>query len=133
MNTLNEEKTAGLTVDLKRDRIRIHKTTLTLMNNPKFFRMLVNPQTKCIIVENCDEMSDGAYRVGSMATNNGSFEVYSSHLVHEIADCAGFHDYTSVKLLGQQIHGQNAVFFRMESGHPNLPYRAKARQNRCYE
>ncbi|MCD7755973.1 MAG: hypothetical protein LUJ09_06550 [Firmicutes bacterium] len=133
MKVLNEETAAGLTVDIKKDRIRIHRNTLHLMNNPKFFRLLVNPQTKCIIVENCEEKSDGAFRVSAIPTSNGSFEVYSSHLVREIANCAGFNGYTSVRLLGQQIHGQNAVFFRMESGHPNLPHRGRARSSQCYE
>lgn len=133
MKVLNEETAAGLTLDIKKDRIRIHRSTLSLMNNPKYFRLLVNPQTKCIVVENCDEMSDGAYRVGTIPTHHGSIEVYSSQLVREIAKCAGFHGYTSVKLLGQQIHGQNAVFFRMESGHSNLPHRGRARSSQCYE
>jgi hypothetical protein len=104
----------GITLDLKKERIRIHQNTMRVMDFPLYLRLLVNPTTKCIIVETCGEKSKGAYHVGNMPKHNGSLELYSHNLIREIAACAGFEGYRSVRLWGRQIRGQNAVFFRME-------------------
>lgn len=106
----------AITLDMKKERIRIHRNTMRVMDFPPYFRLLINPSTKCIIIETCEEKSAGAYRVGNLPSTKSSLELYSRNLVHEIATCAGFEGYTSVRLCGHQIRGQNAVFFRLESG-----------------
>jgi hypothetical protein len=111
----------GITLDLKKKRIRIHQNTMRMMDFPLYLRLLVNPTTKCIIVETCGEQSEGAYRVGNMHKHNGSLELYSHNLIREIAVCAGFEGHESVRLWGHQIRGQNAVFFRMEPVTADLP------------
>lgn len=114
METTKMDNAPVITLDLKKERIRIHRTTMRVMNDPSYLRLLVNPATKCIVVETCGETSEGAYRVGVLPRKKSSLELYSHNLIREIATCAGFEGYKSVRLMGHQIRGQNAVFFRME-------------------
>lgn len=48
---------AGLTVDIKKTRIRITQKTLQLINSPQHFRVLVNPESKGLIIEGCQLIS----------------------------------------------------------------------------
>ena len=109
------EEAPAITVDIGRHRLRIHRSTLRRLDNPTFVRILVNPSDKGIVVEKCTEGTAGSYRLMQSNERKHSMEVYSSSLVDEISDCAGFDQYRSVKLLGLQIRGQSAVFFRLAS------------------
>ena len=120
MKTDYDKNLPCLTIDIKRARIRIYRTTLHLLGEPRYFRMLVNPETKSIIMEKCEETSTGAYCFKEPSSKKHSFELFSPSLVHKITVCAGFGGYASVRLQGRRIHGQNAVFFRMESEHAHL-------------
>lgn len=105
---------AGLTVDMKRYRIRIPGRTFRIINNPDYFRFLVNPEAKGIVIERCNEKDKGAYQLSKVPTHKGSYELTSVRLITEIIHCAGFSGTASIRLAGQQIRGQDALFFRME-------------------
>ena len=105
---------AGLTVDIKKHRIRIPGRTFRMINNPDYFRFLVNPKAKGIVIERCDEKDKGAYQLSKVPTHKGSYELTSVSLITEIICCAGFLGTASVRLVGHQIRGQDAVFFRMD-------------------
>lgn len=107
------EEAPAITVDIGRHRLRIHRSTLRRLDNPMYVRILVNPSDKGIVVEKCNASTAGSYRLMQTNERKHSMEVYSSSLVDEISDCAGFDQYRSVKLLGRQIRGQSAVFFRL--------------------
>ena len=107
------EEAPAITVDIGRHRLRIHRSTLRRLENPIYVRILVNPIDKGIVVEKCNANTAGSYRLLQSNERKHSMEVYSSSLIDEIADCAGYEQYRSVKLLGRQIRGQTAVFFRM--------------------
>lgn len=104
---------AKLTVDIKRRRIRITHKTLKLINDPEYFRILVNPESKGLVIEGCSESDKGAYQVSKMPTHKGSFELTSTSLIREIVQCAGFVGTETVRLSGLQIKGQEALFFRL--------------------
>ena len=103
----------AITVDICRHRLRIHQSTLRRLDNPTYVRILVNPTDKGIVVEKCDANAAGSFRLLQSKKRTHSMEMYSSSLVDEISECAGYSQYKSVKLLGRQIRGQSAVFFRM--------------------
>ncbi len=107
------EEAPAITVDIGRHRLRIHRSTLRRLDNPMFVRILVNPNDKGIVVEKCTESTAGSYRLLQSHERKHSMEVYSSSLIDQISDCAGYDQYRSVKLLGRQIRGQSAVFFRL--------------------
>lgn len=106
--------TAGLTVDLKKHRLRIPGRTFEMINNPDYFRFLVNPESKGIVIERCTEKTKGAYQRSKVPTHKGSYELTSVSLITEIIHCAGFTGTATVKLVGCQIRGQEALLFHMD-------------------
>ena len=114
MQTQKPIPSAGMTVDIKKHRIRIPSRTFKMINNPDYFRFLVNPEAKGIVIERCNEKDKGAYQLSKVPTHKSSYELNSVSLITEIIHCAGFFGTASVRLEGHQIKGQDAVFFRME-------------------
>lgn len=112
--------TASLTVDMKKYRLRISNRTFELIDSPEFFRFLVNPEDKGIILESCPETSKGAYQLSKASFHKGSYEFTSIRLIKEIMQCAGFTGPATIRLAGQRIRGQAALFFRMEQ-QPEYP------------
>ena len=109
----NIEDAPAITVDIGRHRLRIHRSTLRRLDNPMYVRILVNPSNKGIVVEKCAASTAGSYRLIQSNERKHSMEVYSSSLIDEISECAGYNQYRSVRLLGHQLRGQSAVFFRL--------------------
>lgn len=104
-------QTAKLTVDIKRRRIRITAKTLKLINDPECFRILVNPESKGLVIEGCSEADKGAYLVATMPFHKGSYELTSTSLIKEIVQCAGFVGTDTIRLSGLKLKGQEALFF----------------------
>ena len=70
--------TATLTLDMKKSRMRIHKQTLHLLNEPPY--IWVNPKEKTIALCAGDEKRKDAIQINS----NREAEVYSSGLFYEL-------------------------------------------------
>ena len=105
---------AKLSVDIKRRRIRITGKSIKMINDPECFRILVNPESKGLVIEGCAEADKGAYLVSKMPSHKGSYELTSTSLVREIVQCAGFTGTQTIRLVGRKIPGQEALFFRLE-------------------
>ena len=72
--------TATLTLDMKKSRMRIHKQTLHLLNDPPYVYIWVNPKEKTIALCAGDEKRKDAIQINS----NREAEVYSSGLFYEL-------------------------------------------------
>ena len=48
--SLPQEPRPSLLIDLKKNRIRIHKTTLHLLGDPDYIQFLVNPENMSIVI-----------------------------------------------------------------------------------
>ena len=74
-----------LFIDLKKNRIRIHKQTLHLLGDPEYIQLLINPVTRLIAVRRSIQKDYLAHRVRH---NNNSdrfcFELYSQELIHTL-------------------------------------------------
>ena len=114
MQPLSTKTIASLTVDLKRHRLRIPERTFRMIDAQDYFRFLVNPDAKGIIIERCTENAIGAYQLSKAPFHKGSYELTSVSLVTEIIQCAGFTGDATIKLTGQHVRGREALFFRME-------------------
>ena len=99
-----------IVLDIARHRIRIHRSTLSRLNNPEFVQLLVNPDRKGIVMASCEETAQGAHQLKQTAKRH-SLEMFSPSLVEEIYMCAGFSQLKPVTLSGRQIRGRDAVFF----------------------
>ena len=71
-----------LTLDLKKHRIRIHKQTLRLLNNPKYCQLLVNPENQIIALQGQAEKTPQSHKV-SYSAPHGS-DLYSKELIMQL-------------------------------------------------
>ena len=114
MQLILSEPTTGVSVDIKKRRIRISRRIFRQLNMPEYFRILVNPNSKGMVIEGCAETAEGAYQLSKAPANKSSYELTSTSLMGELVQCAGFDGVNLVKLIGYPIEGQAALFFRME-------------------
>jgi len=114
MQLILTEPVKGLSVDIKKRRIRISRKVFEKLNMPEYFRILVNPCSKGLVLEGCTEAAKGAYQLCKVPSHKASYELTSTSLMGELVQVAGFSGLDLVKLVGYPIDGQIALFFRME-------------------
>ena len=114
MNGKGKANALGLTIDIKKHRIRIFRSTFRALGNPENFRILVNPDSRNLILEACGQDDQGACRVTHIPESNISIEMYSRALIEEFAKCAGIEGCNSVKLLGSVNADGSAVAFQLK-------------------
>ena len=114
MQLILSEPTTGVSVDIKKRRIRISRKIFQQLDMPEYFRILVNPNSKGMVIEGCPETAKGSYQLSKVPSHKSSYELTSTSLMGELVQCAGFSGVSLVKLTGYPIEGQAALFFRME-------------------
>lgn len=114
MQLILSEPTTGVSVDIKKRRIRISRKIFQQLDMPEYFRILVNPSSKGMVIEGCPETAKGSYQLSKVPSHKSSYELTSTSLMGELVQCAGFSGVSLVKLTGYPIEGQAALFFRME-------------------
>lgn len=113
MQTQTPTSVAGMTLDIKKNRFRISKKTFQLIETPEYFRLLVNPYSKGLVIEECGEHTKGAYQLSKVPQHRSSYEMTSKSLMSEIVLCAGITTTDTIRLEGRRIRGQNALFFHI--------------------
>jgi hypothetical protein len=111
MQTQTPAPVAGLTLDIKKHRFRISGKTFQLIETPEYFRLLVNPLSMDLVIEECSEYTKGAYQLSKVPQHRGCYEMTSKSLMNEIILCAGITTTNTIRLEGRRIRGQNALFF----------------------
>jgi len=71
-----------LTIDLKKNRIRIHKQTLHLLGDPEYIQLLVNPDARLIAIRRSVRKDHLAHRV--TLTNSICYELCSTELIQTL-------------------------------------------------
>ena len=71
-----------LCIDLKKNRIRIHKLTLHMLGDPEYIQLLVNPQDSMIAIRKSVRKDYLAHRVRyRKADSHYCYELYSTELL----------------------------------------------------
>jgi len=78
------ESNVIISIDLKKYRIRIHRCTLAILNNPPFVQLLVNPDSMQIAVRGLDQKVLDAYKVKAPSEKDHCYELYSKALVTKL-------------------------------------------------
>ena len=120
MQTQAPAQVAKMALDIKRHRFRIPFKTFQLIETPEYFRLLVNPNSMGLIIEECSEYTKGAYQLSKVPQHRSYYEMTSKSLMNEIILCAGIATMDSIRLEGRRIRGQNAIFFRIMSNPQSL-------------
>ncbi len=106
---------ATLLVDMKKNRIRIHKNTLRALGNPRFVVLIVNPEEHTIGIK-CSSQDDKlSHRIRqSIMNTKGSYELYSKSLISELRNvCPDWCDTGKYRLEGEIIPAENIAVFDM--------------------
>ena len=85
-----------MAVDMRRRRIRIHKTVIHLMGNPKYIQFLVNPEEMVVAIRSVeqDNPGDQTYKVSQrLLTSKSSYEICSSLLIERLCNVMGVFDH----------------------------------------
>ena len=74
-------------IDLKKDRIRIHKTTLHLIGDPAFINLLVNPDSKTLAIRRAYQGDPLALRIRkNQLTDGNCVEFGCRELIRKLQD-----------------------------------------------
>lgn len=83
-----------ITIDIRKGRIRIYKTTLRLLGRPNYIRLLVNPSISFLVVEPLSAPKDSYHRIDwRMLDGKNSCELYSNYLIQcLVKSCTNWED-----------------------------------------
>lgn len=74
-----------LCIDLKKNRIRIHKLTLHMLGDPEYIQLLVNPDSHMIAIKKSVRQDYLAHHVRSCYSDiRNSYELYSRELLQTL-------------------------------------------------
>ena len=82
----NNSKIPIICVDLKKSRIRIHRTTLSLLGDPSFVQLLINPKTSELVLLRSVQEDYLAHKVRYEKFKTDSYEWYSRELIRRIVE-----------------------------------------------
>ena len=108
---------ATISLDLKKNRIRIHKQTLHALNDPDYVLFLVNPEKKVIGVKVCDKDTRLANKITYDTSADCDF--YSKELLHQLGKvCTYLTQGTTFRISGT-IHADKGIaLFNMDDSTP---------------
>ena len=104
-----------LVIDLKRNRIRIHKKTLHILGDPDYVQILVNPESSSIAIRNCSANDFRSERIKwQKISGKQCCEFYSKVLIKCLRGvCFDWKDDRSYKIDGNLIASEQLVLFSM--------------------
>ena len=76
-----------MTIDVRKGRLRIYKSTLHRLNDPKAIQLLVNPASKVIAVRSADDLDSRRHTLSVarfLAPGGGDVDLYCYYLVRDM-------------------------------------------------
>jgi hypothetical protein len=114
---MKNQGNVALTLDLKKQRMRIHKETLRQLGYPDYVQLLVNPEQKTIILRACEESACQAHKV--ILEKNVDCELYSKEVLRRLKTVdSNLKGDTSFLIAGKTDPSRRLAIFRMEDIHP---------------
>ncbi len=119
MNDLSYQQETAITLDLKKNRIRIYKAALNSLGNPSFIQLLIEPHRKLIAIRAVDQVFNGdqSHKVtlNKLAPDN-SYELYSRSLIMNIGNVLGGLDKSyAYRITGSLLPNQKILVFPLKS------------------
>ena len=111
---MNEKPVISISLK-RRKRLRIHKITMKLLNNPEYILILINPSEKIIVIKPSDYTDHLALSVkNNTDRKKHDTEVYSDGLFNQLLLVnPNWKQGKSYRIFGEHIPDQNIVVFRM--------------------
>lgn len=104
-------------LDLKQYRIRIYKSTLKELNNPKTINIIVNPISKIIGLHNCPDDDPFAIKIyPSQLMPDNCCEIHSNSLLSKLYIlCPNLQLGKSYRVYGYKVMNTAFIYFNLES------------------
>ena len=108
----NPEHKPYLSINKVYSRMRIYKTALHKLNDPKYIQMLVNPYKPSIAIRGCTKEDKLALRLKYSTRTRQSVEFISSYLVKMIVDISpAFREGIIFRIPGKYVEKENLIYF----------------------
>lgn len=109
-----KEYTPIIMVDLAKDRIRVHRSTLNALHHPTHIMLIVNPLEKSIGIMHGQDGDLGVHKV--KGAGKICFELYSKPLIQKLRQvCPEWVDTGKYKITGCIVPGELVAKFDMNS------------------
>ena len=108
--------TPHITLDFRKGRIRIYRSTLKLMNSPEYIRLLVNPEQQIIAIQASNVNEARAFRsAGIHVDSQRNFDLFSRALTDQLRLCWRWESGKSYRLSGRVVRGMDIVAFNFDT------------------
>lgn len=102
----------AITLDLKKQRIRIHSNTLQLLNNPAYIDLLVNPDRRILAVRASKKGYPFSHKI--IYSPQQDHELYSKVLLKQLRLLhPGMKSNSTYRLCGRFLPDKDLVLFEM--------------------
>ncbi len=119
MSNQAQPTTTSISIDLKKHRIRIFKSMIHLIGDPKHIQILVNPSTMEMAIRAEDtELPNGqTHKVNQHQMNSeNSFEIYSLSFLKKLVELVGTLDTNGTyRISGTVAPGQKTAVFNLKT------------------
>lgn len=119
MSEQDKNFVTNISIDLKKMRIRIYKSTLHYLGDPKYIQLLVNPKTQMLALRSVetDNPLVQAHRVDTKNISpDDSYEIYSGSFITKLCEIADYIDQNcTYKLTGKVIPTERIAVFPLKS------------------
>lgn len=115
----NQASPITISIDQRKNRIRIYKSILQLLGFPKYIQLLVNPNNKHVAIKGINKPTPGdqSERVKPQRLLlNDSYELYSKSFIKKLCEVYGQLDpkYT-YRLTGRIVQSHNMAVFSLDT------------------
>ena len=103
-----------IAIDKRKHRIRLHKTMLRKLGNPKYIQLLINSDRMILAIVCLDKemLGDQSFKINYNIASPDSIEMYSRSLVTQIYDLIKETDEDNTfRIYGEIIPSQNLAVF----------------------
>lgn len=108
-----------IAIDLKKYRIRIHKSTIHLLGDPKYIQLLVKPESSQVAIRAVEKETRGdqTFKVDSKTMkSDNSYELYSQTLIKKLCTIVdGLEPNFTYRLNGEILTAQKAALFSLKT------------------
>ena len=108
-----------MSIDLKKNRLRVHKQTLRLLDSPPFVQLLFSPKCCAIVVLPCEKQKPGGQEIPVVydkPNSAGTFDIYSKELITRIRNEFGGLDKKGLyRLNGFPVSEEGGVCFPLST------------------
>ena len=76
-----------LSIDLKKDRLRINRAALKLLGSPAYVQLLISPRDNAILLMGCEEHRPGGQEIKVVfdkPVSRGTFDLYCKELISRL-------------------------------------------------